>query len=79
MRNALTENGSVARGVCEIKNGCLAKVTERTQIFKQGSDAVYTEDGEQYRIDLIQKAEGVYPPSEDLTLVRITQKFEVNT
>lgn len=46
LRNALTENGSVARGVCEIKGGCLAKVTERTQIYKQGSDAVYTEDGE---------------------------------
>ena len=40
------EYGSVARGVCEIKGGCLAKVTERTQIYKQGSDAVYTEDGE---------------------------------
>ena len=40
-------------------------------------DVAVTEDGEQYRIDLIQKAEGVYPPSEDLTLVRITQKFEV--
>lgn len=48
LRNALTENGSVARGVCEIKDSCLAKVTERTRIYKRGENAAYTEDGEHF-------------------------------
>ena len=46
VRNTVTENGSVARGVCEVENGLLTGVTERTKIFKKGSDAKYTEDGE---------------------------------
>ena len=48
LKNALTENGSVARGVCELQGGNLAKVTERTKIFKRGCDAAYTEDGEHF-------------------------------
>ena len=40
-------------------------------------DIVITEDGKKYRIDLIQIAEGVYPPSADLTLTKIEQKLEV--
>ncbi len=38
--NTLTENGHVARGVCEIKDNMLASVTERTKII----DCKYTED-----------------------------------
>ena len=37
-----------------------------------------TEDGEQYRIDLVQTVTDVYPPSMDLTLARIEQKYEVS-
>lgn len=48
LRNALTENGSVARGVCETRDGFLTKVTERTKIFKRGADAAFTEDGEHF-------------------------------
>ena len=44
VRNTVTENGSVARGVCEVENGLLTGVTERTKIFKNGVDAKYTED-----------------------------------
>ena len=44
VRNTVTENGSVARGVCEVKDGLLTGVTERTKIFKNGVDAKYTED-----------------------------------
>ena len=51
VRNTVTENGSVARGVCEVENGLLTGVTERTKIFKKGSDAQYTEDGETF-VDL---------------------------
>ena len=38
--NTLTENGYVSRGVCEIENGDLKTVTERTKI----ADCKYTED-----------------------------------
>ena len=36
-----------------------------------------TEDGTQYGIELVQRLQDVYPPSMDLTLVRIEQKYEV--
>ena len=48
LRNTLTENGSVARGVCEVENGLLTGVTERTKIFKRGGNAAFTEDGETF-------------------------------
>lgn len=34
LRNTLTENGTVARGVCEIENGFLKSVTEHTALDK---------------------------------------------
>lgn len=40
LANTLTENGSVSRGVCEIVDGKLKAVTERTKIV----DCKYTED-----------------------------------
>ena len=44
--NTVTEHGTVARGVCEEdENGFLRRVTERTQIAKDGDNARYTEDG----------------------------------
>lgn len=36
-----------------------------------------TEDGVQYGIELVQQVQDVYPPSMDLTLARIEQKYEV--
>lgn len=45
LKNAITENGSFARGVCEIEGGRLVGVTERTHIEKRGEDAAFTEDG----------------------------------
>ena len=44
LRNTVTEHGSVARGVCEVENGLLKGVTERTKIVKRGDDAAFTED-----------------------------------
>jgi UTP-glucose-1-phosphate uridylyltransferase len=50
--NALSEYGSVARGVCEVTaDGKLTGVVERTRIEKQGSAIRYTEDGSTW-IDL---------------------------
>lgn len=45
LKNTLTENGSVARGVCtETASGYLHSVVERTKIFKGEKCPVYTED-----------------------------------
>ena len=46
LRNTVTEHGTVARGVCQVENGLLTDVVERTKIKKDGADAAYTEDGE---------------------------------
>ena len=45
LRKTVTENGSVARGICSVENGYLTDVVERTHIEKRGDDAAYTEDG----------------------------------
>ena len=45
LKNTLTEQGTVARGVCEAdKNGMLTNITERTKIRKNGDGAQYSED-----------------------------------
>ena len=51
LRNTVTENGYVARGVCHSENGWLTDITERTHVEKRGDHAAYTEDGTTY-IDL---------------------------
>ena len=48
LRNTVTENGYVARGICRVENGMLTGVTERTHIEKRGADAAFTEDGESW-------------------------------
>ena len=40
LKNTLTENGTVSRGVCVVKDGYLDNITERTKIM----DCKYTED-----------------------------------
>ena len=51
VRNTVTKFGSVARGVCEVRNGMLVDFVERTKIYQRGEHAVYTEDNETF-IDL---------------------------
>lgn len=48
LKNTLTENGTVSRGVCQAEGGLLQSVTERTKIRKTQAGAEYTEDGETY-------------------------------
>ncbi len=48
LRNTVTEFGSVARGVCTLKDGYLTDIVERTHIEKRGDDAAFTEDGETF-------------------------------
>ena len=40
-------------------------------------DVAITEDGRQYRIDSVQDVIDAYPPSIDLTLATVEQKYEV--
>ena len=51
LRNTVTENGYVSRGICQVEDGCLTDVVERVHIEKRGADAAYTEDGEHW-VDL---------------------------
>ncbi|MDO5337752.1 MAG: sugar phosphate nucleotidyltransferase [Eubacteriales bacterium] len=48
LKNTLTENGHVARGVCMTdENGYLTKINERTHIERREGGVSYTEDGGQ--------------------------------
>lgn len=40
-------------------------------------DIAVTEDGKQYGIDLVQSVTDVYPASQDITLAKIEQQYEV--
>ena len=45
LKNTLTENGPVARGVCQVDDqGFLTDIHERTRIEKHGDSPAYTED-----------------------------------
>ena len=44
LQNTLTENGTVSRGICEVEDGKLTAVTERTKIL----DCKFTEDDENW-------------------------------
>lgn len=48
LKNTVTENGSVSRGVCRVENGMLAEIVERTKIFRRNGRLEYTEDGEAF-------------------------------
>jgi NDP-sugar pyrophosphorylase family protein len=48
LRNTVTETGYVARGICQVENGLLTDVVERTHIEKHGDAISFTEDGEHY-------------------------------
>ncbi len=48
IENTITDKGSVARGICRVKDGFLVEITERTHIEKRGECAEFTEDGEHW-------------------------------
>lgn len=49
LANTLSENGTVARGICDIgADGYLRSVTERTKIMRRDGKICYTEDGENW-------------------------------
>jgi UTP-glucose-1-phosphate uridylyltransferase len=49
LENTITENGHVARGVCNVnKEGYLTDIVERTRIEKRENEIQFTEDGENW-------------------------------
>lgn len=48
LKNTVTENGHVARGCCQVRDGLLVDITERTHIEQRPDGIVYTEDGENF-------------------------------
>jgi len=45
VRNTLSENGSVSRGICKTENGCLREIVEQKKIVIDGDGAKYESDG----------------------------------
>ena len=51
LKNTLTENGTVSRGICKTdENSMLLEVVERTAIRPYGDHAVYSENGEDFEL-----------------------------
>ncbi len=49
LKNTITENGHVARGICSINSdGYLSNIVERTKIMRIGNKIAYTEDEENW-------------------------------
>lgn len=49
LKNTITENGHVARGICQVdENGMLKNVVERTKIMRRDGQTQYSEDGENW-------------------------------
>ncbi len=51
LKNTLSENGAVTRGVCTVKNGYLESVTETSGLVKDGAGAAVEKDGARTPID----------------------------
>ena len=52
IKNTVTEQGTVSRGVCcSDENGMLTSIVERTKIGIKGEGIYYTEDGEDFDLD----------------------------
>lgn len=44
LKNTLSDNGSVSRGICSSENSFLSDVVERTKIYKQNNNIVFEEN-----------------------------------
>ena len=52
IKNTVTEQGTVSRGVCEAdENSMLTEIVERTKIGVNGNEIYFTEDGVDYPLD----------------------------
>lgn len=50
LKNTLSENGSVSRGICEVEHSLLTDVVERTKIIRKGAQVV--DEGEEEPVEL---------------------------
>ena len=50
LKNTLSENGSVSRGICSTKEGLLTNVVERTKIYRTDGQIVFKENGREIPI-----------------------------
>lgn len=50
LKNTLSENGTVSRGVCKVENGYLKEIIERKRIAYNGEELVYYYDDEVFPI-----------------------------
>lgn len=57
----------------------IVKVIRVPRVDISPQDVAITEDGKQYEINIVQLANGVYPPSLDLSLKKVEQIWEVAT
>ncbi|MBQ7923257.1 MAG: nucleotidyltransferase [Clostridia bacterium] len=48
--NTLTDNGSVARGICDVTDGYLTKIVERTKLYKEEGGAYFEEGNEKVHV-----------------------------
>lgn len=72
LRLGLTRYYSAAQNQVKVEK--VVRVPKGPDISTQ--DVAVTEDGRQYRIDLVQLADGVWPPSLDLTLAKVEQEYQ---
>jgi len=49
--NTLSDNGTVSRGICDVENGYLKKIVERTKIGYYEGNLVYFEDDKVFPLD----------------------------
>ena len=51
VKNTVTEQGTVSRGVCQYENGMLTEIVERTKIAYENGRIYYIEDGKEFDLD----------------------------
>ena len=52
IKNTVTDQGTVSRGVCAYENGMLTEIVERTKIgVRENGEIYFIEDGEEYPLD----------------------------
>lgn len=74
LRLGLTRYYQAMQNQVQIKK--VVRVPKGLDISTQ--DVAVTEDGRQYRVDLVQLADGVWSPSLDLTLAQVEQVYKIS-
>ena len=81
----LSGHGSVSRGICDIKDGKLNRIVERTHIETDGTSIWYKENNTEFRLvgteivsmNLMGFSSAIFPLLEDLLTKFFTEQIEV--